>query len=240
MTPRSNPDSAERLGRSLRKADFEDLRQRIREAFADQKQGDYAGEFSNILRDNWRELQSSLGKSMTLGVLLMATFVLLSGSAITELSLGPFKVTNLATISTFLPAAVAFSFYQSCVLTARIQDFKVAHNELMTILHKDLAEKHLHDFLRPQQLATITDPVFSGRERKGLISFTLLLVPVTILTIPMIFEIAAHDYLIRHAGRVNQMILISLGVSILLFAAAMLITVEMPKTRPTSRPYRRR
>jgi hypothetical protein len=139
-----------------------------------------------------------------------------------------------------LPAAVAFSFYQSCVLFSRIQDFRVAHNELMKILHKDLAEKNLHDFLRPQQLATITDPVFSGRERKRLVKYTLALVPVTILTVPILFEIAAYDYLINHTRRDNQMLLISLGVSVLLFAAALLIVVEMPITRTTSRSHRRR
>jgi hypothetical protein len=82
---------------------------RARTAFPALEENSYAHEYLEAIRDNYRSVNASINRRMTILLLAMAVFELLARAMIAEASVGGFEVKDLSLIRLSLPIIVATS-----------------------------------------------------------------------------------------------------------------------------------
>ena len=94
----------------------ESIRERINESLSSSDR-DSLTYYLETTRAAQKEYADSLRRSATLMVLLMAVFELLVRGKLKQVTVGPFLLSNATTITAFIPAVVAY-FYYDCISTA--------------------------------------------------------------------------------------------------------------------------
>jgi hypothetical protein len=126
------------------------LEERIQAAF-DPTTGDIAfGEkYLELVYANWCAIASSLRRTSVLIVTLMVAFLSLAHTRNTQFTLGPIRLTNVASVLVLVPAIVSLLTYEFFVLgTARIR-YRDAVRALIRLLHPSVWEHGLGLLLEP-------------------------------------------------------------------------------------------
>ena len=73
---------------------------------------DFAKNYLDKLYSNWKIAADKQGRAMTTILLLILAFELITRAVISEVSLGPFKLTDLSIIHKLLPAFLAYYYFE--------------------------------------------------------------------------------------------------------------------------------
>src|SRR5215217_4311837 len=87
-------------------ADSQTYLEHVERVLSNPANRDFVEEYAKELRQNWRDVCSSMGRTITLIVLSAGAFELLSRAAIAKASIGPFEIRDLSLIQTSLPVII--------------------------------------------------------------------------------------------------------------------------------------
>ena len=76
----------------------------------------FAERYLEILLENWRSTQERGRRLVGLTALLIAAFFLLAGAKVSEVEVAFIRVTNVATVVTFIPLVVSFIYFELLVI----------------------------------------------------------------------------------------------------------------------------
>ena len=89
-----------------------ELRACVERLFSDFNNKHYlTGEYLEVIRENFRDLSSAFGKSITHSLMVIAAFELLLRSALNSASLGPFEISDLSLVEKALPILGSYLYY---------------------------------------------------------------------------------------------------------------------------------
>jgi hypothetical protein len=175
---------------------------------------DFIEEYAKEMRQNWRDVCSSIGRTVSFIVLLAGAFELLSRAAIAKASIGPFEIKDLSLVQKILPVFIAYFFYDLGNLYYQYSQFWTVHELLMKATHKDFQDADLDMYLEPR-VTSIYHPAWLRREYdRPLHYFTTLIWFVGLFGITA-FVVYAFYRNFRLYGFGDTLNYISLGVAIL-------------------------
>jgi hypothetical protein len=105
---------------------------------------------SKSLRQNWRDICSSISRTIALIVLSAGAFELLSRAAVAKASLGPFEIRDLSLVQKILPVMIAYLFYDLSNLYYQDSQYSAIHELLLKTTHKDFQDADLDLYLEPR------------------------------------------------------------------------------------------
>jgi hypothetical protein len=203
--------------------------ERAQLVFSEPENRAYVAEYLKDIRQNFRDANSSLGRSITLIVLSMAIFELLARAAIAKASIGPFEIGDLTLVQRALPVIVAYLLYQTCSLFVTVYDFIKVHQELVEILHPDIRAYSLDYFLQPVSHSAI-GPEHVGRYRAGRRYYDVMSdgMPALIVVATVAFEGYAAYTLLFRAHLRDVLTLLLLAVAAMLTCYGLYILLGRP------------
>jgi hypothetical protein len=181
----------------------------------------YAPSYLDILTANWRELTTTIRK--TLGLLLLAAgaFELIRSAQVQEATFAGLKISNFSSIEKLLPVVVAYLAFQLVVHQTTTVYYQRIHTSFHRTLHQVLHEQRLHVALRPAANLWWDPSTLAyasgdrGRLSRGLGDAWSVATVGGILA----FEVYAYVRLFASFGW-NWLVLVSLALTVLLLARA--------------------
>jgi hypothetical protein len=208
------------------------VRQRIWDSFEGGLNSDYKL-YEERVFSSWKDVSSSLNKSVFLILGLIALFELLTyQNSSHDLAIGSFSFANSSMVQVFLPTIVAYAIYDGCRLTLRWMDLQAAY---LAISERDSAAISDNDL---DLLIAPVLPAFwavgkrlsaqnADRGEKFILPMTILLAWVTMIVAPLGFEFQAYYHLYNKFGPHNILLWINAGITTLfLFTAVTYITLR--------------
>ncbi len=125
------------------------LSNQVKKAFSSTKSKEYAKEYLETIHANWRDTESRITRSFLSLVFFVSVFELLTRAAIAEVTLGPFKVTDLALIQKFLPLLVAYFFSEFGSSTKQRNELSEVYYEIIRVCHGSITSNDLQYYLSP-------------------------------------------------------------------------------------------
>jgi hypothetical protein len=126
-----------------------DISRDVAEALREDASRAFAEQYLDVLTTNWRELKSTVRK--TLGWLLIsaAAFELIRSAQLREATVAGLKVSDFSDIEKLLPVVVAYLAFQLLVHRTTTVYYQRLHTQFHGTLHRRLRDKNLHVALRP-------------------------------------------------------------------------------------------
>ena len=137
------------------------IKQRVEAAFstegrtAEDVQRD-ATEFLKGLRDTWKEVSTTLNRTLFLMLGLAAVFELLVTTKGKQFSVAGFTFEDTSLIQKALPVLVAYLYLEVVLLSMRFEDMSTLHAEVMTRATPAIEENDLDLYLAPPSRALLT------------------------------------------------------------------------------------
>lgn len=183
---------------------------------------EYSDELLSQLRESWRELNSSIGKTVLAALAQAALFELLARAAIAKAALGPFEIKDLSLIRMAIPVLLAFSFYELQLLTSLQRNTQSAYMALMGRLHPKIVTLGLVSLIQPRPTSLFTPWTLELDKRAGAGKLYnrlgVILAMLLLLGIP-IFEVYAFVLQAQYLGTRS----LSFWLSLLLTAFFLLL-----------------
>jgi hypothetical protein len=126
------------------------LSDHVKKAFGSAKSKEYAKEYLETIHANWRDAESRISQSLLSLVFFISVFELLTRAAVAEVTLGPFKVTDLAIIQKILPLIVAYFFFEFGSSTIQRNELSDVYYEIIRVCHKSISSNNLQYYLSPR------------------------------------------------------------------------------------------
>jgi hypothetical protein len=137
------------------------------EVFSQAADREYASEYLTVLRENWREASTAMGRCAILIILSIITFELLARGAIEKASFAGLELKDLSLVRKALPVLTAYLYYDWIVLWIRVGDVQAVHAVILEGLRPKIAEKDLNLFLEPRlQSFFVTIQLADGCSRR--------------------------------------------------------------------------
>jgi len=195
------------------------ISKRVKETFSIKEYGDFAKEYLDILHGNWRIAYEKQNQLATVILFLAFAFELLTRAVISEVSLGPFKVNDLAIIHKLLPVLIAFYYLQMLNWGKKRNEIADVYYEIINICYPSITQNKLQYYLAAEGINIIGYRYRKLQNRFLRIVQDAIKVPVVffILMAPIIFGIYAFSQLFRLFGLNDILVWLSL-VSYVLIA----------------------
>jgi hypothetical protein len=133
------------------------VRERVEAAFADEDEHAFGERYLDHVLERWTGIEAALRRNVLLIVLLVVAFLLLEGGETSEFSLGPFKVTDVSSVLTLVPAVVSFLYYEWAELISARGRYALLRYEVFRKLHPVAHEKQLGAALAPPTISVWGD-----------------------------------------------------------------------------------
>jgi hypothetical protein len=144
-----------------------------------------SGPYLDHLRENLRDLSSAFGRSLTLVLLIMAAFELLSRAAVGGVNIGPFEVSDLSLVQVALPVIGSYLFYDIQNIVIRGGEVNGVYRRLLERLHPNVAQSDLLILIAPHRSSLIPQRI-PGAKPSGLHArLSLLLYTSLMLAVPL-------------------------------------------------------
>jgi hypothetical protein len=201
------------------------VRQRIWDSFEGDLNLNYKL-YEERVFSSWKDVSSSLSKSVFLILGLIALFELLTYQNTShDLTIGSFSFANSSMVQVFLPTIVAYAIYDGCRLTLRWMDLQAAY---LAISERDSAAISDNDL---DLLIAPVLPAFwavgkrlsaqnADRGEKFILPMTISLASVTMIIAPLGFEFQAYYHLYNKFGAHNFLLWINVGITALFLVFA--------------------
>jgi hypothetical protein len=179
----------------------------------------YAAHYLDLLTANWRELQTTLRRTLGLLALSAGAFELIRSAQLQEATVAGLKISNFSNIQKLLPVVVAYLAFQLVVHHTTTLYYQRIHTGFHQTLHPKLREERLHVALRPvanlwwepSTLAYASG--VQGRLARNLGNAWSLATVFGVVA----FEVYAYVRLLDAFGA-NWLVLTSVGLTVLLLA----------------------
>jgi hypothetical protein len=194
-----------------------DIASKVETSLAEDEARVYASSYLDILTANWRELQTTIRRTLGLTLFTAAAFELIRSGQVQEASLFGLEVSTFSDIQKLLPAAVAYLVFQLVVHYTTTLYYQRIHSGFHGYLHPQLRNERLHIALRPAaNLWWEPSSLAYASEVRGRLARQLGdLWSVATVAGVVAFEIYAYVQLFRSFGT-NWLVLVSLGLTLLL------------------------
>jgi hypothetical protein len=106
------------------------IRERVASSLSELDAENGISEYHGAVRENWRLAEAQFRRTYFLWLLAAALFSLIHSHGISEFTLGPVKVTSLATVGRFLPVVMAALSYSVVVLATQIGVYEAVNLEV--------------------------------------------------------------------------------------------------------------
>jgi hypothetical protein len=193
-----------------------DIAADIAKAMDDQKSSAYADEYLDVLTANWRELKSTVRKTLASLLVGAAAFELIRTAKLREATIAGLKISDFASIERFLPLVVMYMGFQLLVHRTTTVYYQRIHTEIHKRLHPQLWERKLHVAL-PPAANLWWDPstlaYASGRQGATARGLGQVWLAATVLAL-LGFEVFAYEQLFERYG-MDFLVLLSLALAIL-------------------------
>ena len=165
------------------------LEDRVKEALAAESQA-YADEYCKALVENIHRTDDKFQRAILLLIFSVAMYELVAHTLISEVTLGPFKLTNLALLQKYVPVLISYSYCSISSLGTIRKYMRDLTVDVLSIHHPSTAANHLEMFLEPPSLLQTSDIVKEFSEgvipkildnTGGILVLTLLIGPIVFL-----------------------------------------------------------
>jgi hypothetical protein len=183
---------------------YKTLDQRIEDGFDETTLRAFGVDYLKLLLDRSSELARGLRRTGTLIIVLAVVFMLLVGAEKGEVTLGPLKLTNLASVLPVFPVVISFLFYELIVLFDGQITYEQVLGHLVRRLYPRLRESELDALLAPATaslwgLETWRDvrskpPSTAGRAVRILDAIALIVLFVVSVAFPVYAFFALYDH----------------------------------------------
>jgi hypothetical protein len=207
--------------------EFVNLRQATRDVFSKPENREYGGDYAKEVRENWKEVSSSIGRSAVLLLVSIFAFELLARASIDKVTIAGLEIKDLSFIRRALPVLSAYLFYEIISLWARHVNFNDVHAELIRTLHPDIYDKDLEFFLTPRLPSATFMPqiVFGSSGRNKLYTVIGRSLALLVLLIVPVFEIYAYYLQFRFFPFNDPLLWVALFLTIVLLVYGLLVAV---------------
>jgi len=139
---------------------YQPLSGRIEAFLAEPTERGWADRYLERLIDNTNVLSERLRRTTALIILLLGAFVVFSGAKTTEVTVGPFKLTNVSAVLTLIPAIVSYLYFEFVITGLARAQARDITNALLAGLYPEFSWNHL-----VETLDTATLQVFGEESR---------------------------------------------------------------------------
>lgn len=198
---------------------------RVAAAFQNDAARGYATEYLSHVHESWREVASRMRGAVISCAITVTIFNLLVQTKVSELSVGPVKLSSTTTVSVIIPIVAAYFLYELLLLIRLDNLFHHLHFQLVNVMYPTLVEQELNYALHP-----VTPWLFGEHDWlmrlppsrahtlwKGTGLVTMVLLPVVLAGT----LVAGYVQLLDRNG--SALVWVSLGASLLLLVRAMLL-----------------
>ena len=202
------------------------VRQRIWDSYEVGLNSDYKL-YEERVFSSWKDVSSSLSKSVFLILGLIALFELLTyQNSSHDLTISSFSIANSSMVQVFLPTIVAYAIYDGCRLTLRWMDLQAAYLAISETNSSAISDNDLDLLIAPVlpafwAVGKRLSAQNADRGEKFILPMTILLALVTMIVVPLGFEFQAYYHLYNKFGPHNILLWVNAGITALfLFSAA--------------------
>lgn len=152
----------------------------------DDRRRDDALEYLKALRDTWKDVSTSLNRTVFLMLGFAAAFELIVTGEGRQVNLAGFTFDDLATIQVALPVLVAYLYLEVMVYWMRYDDMHHIHVKVMRVVFPNVEANDLDLPLSPPSLALLRAGIvarFSLPLRSRWVSY-----PILLLVLPTLFD----------------------------------------------------
>jgi hypothetical protein len=131
---------------------------------------------------------------------------MLSRAAISEVSLGPFKISDFSMIFKFLPAVIAYSYYEMASILMMRKLLSETFHMVMRNIHKPVYDNDLDYYLLPPSVFGMEEVLtrgFSGRVARVIDNLSVPLMIAVLIAPPIFVGYAFSDVLLCMASKIS-------------------------------------
>lgn len=196
----------------------------------DLKNTEHRVKYLEILEKRIAENKKAIASIFLVLVLCGFAFQLLLQTKISEVTIGPFKISDTNIIMAIIPTVFTFSYYKYLMIWYDFVEQKNVYKVLTSLIFDIKYESYLNDRIRP---FSITDSVSKYHTQEkwnftGCLSY-LLWIPIglTILLFPFIYEFYLIYEIINNANSISglNLLFVIAPILIIIFTILMLVKV---------------
>jgi hypothetical protein len=125
------------------------LKERVEEALSNGVSREYFAEYTKSVAENIRDTESKFHRSILFLIFSIVVFELITQASIAEVSLGPFKLSNLSSIQKFLPSVVAYFYLEVISIALMRRLLTLTFTATMKVTHSPIYDSDLDYFQLP-------------------------------------------------------------------------------------------
>lgn len=188
----------------------------------------YIDAYLSALKDNLQKTEDSLKSALVILFFLISVFELLTRAAISEVSLGPFKLSDFSLVYRLLPVVIAYCYYEMfSVLSMRRLSLLTFHT-IMGKVHKSISDNDLDYFLLPP--ATFRMEELLSRRSSGKLAGAIEAISsplmLFVLAAPLVFLVYSYYRCFMVFGFKDILVYTSLLFSILFSLQSILFGIQ--------------
>lgn len=194
-----------------------EISERVRKYVESQSSPANLDNYLVTIRDNLKVMEDKFNKNFVMVLAFIAVFYLFSKSAVSEASVGPFKVKDVSIVYMFIPLLIAYKYYEinSIIIMRRLT--RIIHLEMIKMINKPLIDTELEYFLLPTSIF-LSNEISFNKEKSFVIKMLLPLLELSVQLGFTLFEIYAiyNIYSTFGISSLFWVVFISSGVFMLL------------------------
>jgi len=202
------------------------VHQRIWDSFPDNPDVD-PKVYGERIFSSWKDVSSSLSRSVVLILGLIALFELLAyQNSSHDFTIGPLSFTNTSTVQVFLPTIIAYVIYDGCHLTIRWMDLQAAYAAIIEKSYPAISENDLDLLVAPVlpafwAVGRRLSAQNSDRAERFILPVKVSLAAITAIVLSG-FEIQAYCHLFDRFGLRDILLWANTGVTILFLSCTII------------------
>lgn len=191
------------------------ITERINSAFDSLESDESKSNYIQAVRASLEDIETKLQANLKIVLVGMVAFELVVRASLSELSLGPIKITDLSMVQKILPAVVAYFYNQIISLYAIRILARQVHDRAIKYTARSIYENDLEYFTLPHSWFLTEDIM---KQYTGIKLFTIITIPVKFATVvaPIAFLVYAYYQNFRISGSSDILVWSSLIASVIL------------------------
>ena len=201
------------------------LAEKIGDALSNTNTHGFAQSYLEAILTGMEKAESRFHQASLLMFFLFLVFELLTRAAISEVTVGPFKVNNLTLIQKGLPVVIAYLYYELCAFRAMVIIQSVVYKSIVKGICKPFHDNNLETIAMFSSTFDVEDFLESNVEGNSnrLIGFLSQPLRLTLVFMPLLFAAYAFYRCFSIFGKGDFLVWTSLVISALFLLQGMLI-----------------